>query len=285
MKRVFYITLAIYTVLYFTVFNFYIYPNYRYSQFFWCIAWLPLLILPVVMCYPKAYDLLGKLVKLKAWIIASILLMVTCSTLYMLGITPIWGSFTSMGLTFASLVLALCLMDGRVEKGKSLLIGIGLVWVTEGILEVIYKTGWISFYSFVYPQGYRGYITDMIFVVMWLFVGWLTLHIASKNIKALHITTEFKLLALLGVGMTAMWYLTGFHESAVPWNTRYSNGIIADIPINRIWRAAVTLAPIMLLVVRERRSSEQSKRIPDHSGMAAIKYSHNNIPGSNIHDE
>lgn len=280
MKKVFYVLLAVYVILYSTLFRVYNYPNYTYSSFFWCIAWLPLLVLPVVLLYPKAYEILGRLVKLKAWIIASISLMVSCSILHMLEIRPIWGAFTSIALTFASLVLALCLMDERGEKGRSLLTGIGLVWIAEGALEVIYKTGWITFYYSFYPQGYRRYVFDMIEVAMWLFVGWLTLHIAKRESGILHINHAFYFLVVVGIATTGIWYATGFHVADFARYNNYNNSLTAGV--NRLWRASITLAPMMLLL-RERRQ-EKGEGLLNHSSLAAAKCSHDSIPSTDIRD-
>lgn len=241
--RVFYIILGVYILLYCVVLNRYIAPSYYYVEYFWFI---PTIIFSVAfilaMFVSPVARVLDKVANIKAWTILALTIMVACGMLQIFGVKSVWGSSLSIGLTFASVVLVMHFAKGRLTPGKALLLGCGCAWAAEGILEGIYKSGFLFYHD--YPGGTSTYYTDLAKVVfLWIIPGVVITVILGGQLA--HGNIPFVVCATLIAVLTMVWFLTGFKTIHF-----YSSDDYLIQLLSRSWRVVCCFAPALLFIRR-----------------------------------
>lgn len=241
MARAFYIILGVYVILYLFVLNKYIAPSYEHIEYFWYIPTIALGSIFILVMFVKPVErILDKGANIKIWTIIAIMGMVACDVLQVLGKRGFWGSYPTLGLTFASVVLVMHFTHGKLSPGKALLLGCGCAWLAEGIQEGIYKSGFLLYHD--YPGGATKYYEDLArLVFLWVAFGIVVMAILGKNLA--HSSTPFIACATMVALLTSIWFLTGFKTI----HFYFSDDYLIQL-LSRGWRGACCLTPALLFI-------------------------------------
>lgn len=131
-------------------------------------------------------------------------------TLFILGITKIWGTWSTFGL-YAITVLLVPILLEDMSKVDALFLGVGAVYVIVALWEMPYQYGLWKFWELPQGETVRDVISQIVFLVPLILLGGTTIAIiVINNFKTLRF--HWKLPAIF-IAFTIIGFIVRFNTN------------------------------------------------------------------------
>ena len=202
MKRIWYILLFVYLILYATILTPYVavVDQSKQSipaQYLMGLQWfIPSLLL--VFLIPGVAKIAKPIFNIRFWTVIGLILLTICVVLELTKRAGLWWSWSTIGLAAVIFVVV-------INETKSVLVGAASVLLGLGIFEILYQTG-LAFYWQFFGNGFVNYVVVVAENLLWVIPSIVIIVVSRKKVS-FNLSTAICLSVL--ILCTVVWFING----------------------------------------------------------------------------